>query len=81
MEDRLSDIKGLEIYSPKGIFVGMSDEFIIDVEGMRVEGIFVDEVNPYVAEEGISIRIPMDWVQSIGDVIILNRFPNDRISI
>jgi len=79
MDDRLSSIKGLEIYSPKGIFIGMVDELIVDMNGMKVDGIFVGDVNPYVAEKDVSIRIPMKWVQSIGDVVILNRFPEGMI--
>ncbi|MDR1403957.1 MAG: PRC-barrel domain-containing protein [Candidatus Methanoplasma sp.] len=79
MLERISDIKGLEIYTPSGIFVGIADEIVIDIADMKVYALFVSDANPALADEKVSIGIPMRWVQSIGDVIILNRFPNERI--
>jgi Uncharacterized conserved protein len=79
MDEKISKIKGLEIYTPKGIFVGIVDEVILNIPQRRVEGLFVSDANPYLADETVSISIPFRWVQSIGDVIILNRFPEERI--
>jgi len=79
MNENISKIKGLEIYTPKGIFVGIVDEVILNISEMRVEGLFVSDANPYLVDEEVSISIPFRWVQSIGDVIILNRFPEERI--
>ncbi|MDR2846322.1 MAG: PRC-barrel domain-containing protein [Candidatus Methanoplasma sp.] len=76
MLENLSNIKGLEIYDPRGIFVGVADEIIIDIPEMKVHGIFVSDANPALVDEEVSISIPMRWVQSIGDVIILNTFPH-----
>ncbi|MCL1811526.1 MAG: PRC-barrel domain-containing protein [Methanomassiliicoccaceae archaeon] len=78
--ENINDIKGLEIYTPGGIYVGVADEVIIDISKMRAYGLFVAEANPMLVDENVSISIPMRWVQSIGDVIILNRFPDERIS-
>jgi sporulation protein YlmC with PRC-barrel domain len=78
--ENLSNIKGLEIYDPRGIFVGVADEVIVDIPGMKVHGIFVADANPALVDEEASISIPMRWVQSIGDVIILNTFPR-RVGI
>jgi len=79
MNENISKIKDLEIYTPKGIFVGVVDEVILNIPQMRVEGLFVSDANPYLVDETVSISIPFRWVQSIGDVIILNRFPDERI--
>ena len=79
MLENIGNIKGLEIYTPEGIFVGIADEVVIDISGMGVKGLFVADANPVLVEEDVSINIPLRWVQSIGDVIILNRFPNERI--
>ncbi len=79
MLDTLSNIKGLEIYSPNGTFIGIVDELIIDIPNMRIDGIFVNDVNPALADENVSISIPFRWIKSIGDVILLNAFPEDRI--
>ncbi|MDR1954441.1 MAG: PRC-barrel domain-containing protein [Candidatus Methanoplasma sp.] len=79
MLENINNIKGLEIYAPNGIFVGVVDEVIIDIPGMEVKGLFVADANPALVDENVSVSIPMRWVQSIGDVILLYRFPNERI--
>jgi len=77
--ETIGNIKGLEIYTPNGVFVGVVDEAVIDITGMRVSGLYVSDANPALVDENVAISIPMRWVQSIGDIIILNRFPGERI--
>lgn len=79
MLENINKIKGLEIYTPAGIFVGVVDEVVIDIPEMKATGLFVADANPMLVDENVSIGIPYRWVQSIGDIIILNRFPNRRI--
>ena len=79
MLESINNIKGLEIYTPQGIFVGVADEVILEISEMRASGLFVADANPVLVDENISINIPFRWIQSIGDIIILNRFPNERI--
>ena len=79
MLENVNNIKGLEIYTPGGIFVGVVDEVIINISEMSVNGLFVADANPALVDENVSINIPLRWVQSIGDIIILNRFPRERI--
>ncbi len=75
MLEEISKIKGLEIYAPNGLFVGYADKYAIDPNDNRVTGIILEEANPVLVDPGVSIKIPYRWVQSIGDVIILNSFP------
>ena len=75
MLEEISKIKGLEVYAPNGLFVGFADNYVIDPADKRVTGIFMDSASPVLVDPGVSIRIPFRWVQSIGDVIILNSFP------
>lgn len=77
--ESVGNIKGLEIYTPKGIFVGVVDEVVMNMSEMRAESIFVSDANPVLVDENVSISIPMRWIQSIGDVVILNRFPDNVI--
>ena len=79
MLENINNIKGLEIYTPAGIFVGTVDEVVVDISVMRVKELFVADANPLLVDERASIGIPFRWVQSIGDIIILNRFPSERI--
>jgi sporulation protein YlmC with PRC-barrel domain len=79
MMETIGNIKGLEIYTPAGIFVGIVDEIVLDISKMAVDGLYVADANPALADENVAINIPIRWVQSIGDIIILNRFTNERI--
>ena len=76
MLEEISKIKGLEVYAPNGLFVGYADKYVIDPVDKRVTGIFLEDANPVLVDAGVSIKIPYRWVQSIGDVIILNSFPS-----
>ncbi len=76
MLETISNIKGLEIYSPKGIFVGVVDEVIIDLSTMKASGLFVENPNPVLVEDNISISVPFSWIGGIGDVVVLKAFPN-----
>lgn len=58
MLDTVSGLKGLEIYAPNGIFVGVVDEVIMNIPEMCVDGLFVKNVNPVLAEKNVSISIP-----------------------
>ena len=75
MLEEISKIKGLEVYAPNGLFVGFADRYVINPADKRVTGIFMDSASPVLVDAGVSIRIPFRWVQSIGDIIILNSFP------
>ena len=79
MLENISNMMGLEIYAPTGVFVGVVDEVIVSIPEMSVKGLFVAEANPALVDEGVSISIPFRWVQSVGDVVLLARFPGGRI--
>ncbi len=69
------DIIGLDIYGPKGVYVGKVSNISFDADGRRVKGIIVDRVNPAIAEKGVIVSIPYEWVTAVGDVVLLKRFP------
>ena len=75
MLEEISKIKGLEIYAPNGFFVGYADRFIVEPSDKRISGILVEAANPVLVDPDVLIKIPYRWVQSVGDVIILNSFP------
>jgi sporulation protein YlmC with PRC-barrel domain len=76
MLETISNIKGLEIYTPDGIFVGLVNEVIIDLSTMKASGLYVHKANPVLVEDNISISIPFSWVRGIGDVVVLRIFPD-----
>ncbi len=69
------DIIGLDIYGPKGVYVGKVSNISFDADGKRVRGLIVEKVSPAIAEPGVIVSIPYEWVTAVGDVVLLKRFP------
>ncbi|UCF07383.1 MAG: PRC-barrel domain-containing protein [Thermoplasmata archaeon] len=75
MLQEISEIIGMQVYTPGGTYLGNVDNLVMDMENKLVNGIFIRQTNPLLVEESISISIPYRWIQSIGDVVILKYFP------
>jgi sporulation protein YlmC with PRC-barrel domain len=80
MLEAVSEIMGMQVFTPGGIYLGNVDNLVMDMEICAVNGIFIHETNPVLVDGSRSISIPYRWIQSIGDVVILKYFPN-RVSI
>ena len=79
MLETTEDIIGLDIYGPKGIFVGKVDDLAFDTDNRRVIGLMVKNINSAISEPGIIVSIPYDWVSAVGDIVILKRFPEKLV--
>jgi len=73
--EEASELIGLQVYTPTGVFLGNVNNLVIDVEGKKVDGLFVSETNPLLVEDSKAVNVPYRWIQAIGDVIILRYFP------
>jgi len=73
--EELDNIKGLEVYTPEGIFVGKIGDVVLDVSNKKIDGLFIDSASPVLVDKNVSVKIPFKWVQSIGDIVILKAFP------
>ena len=76
MLEAVSEIIGMQVYTPGGTYLGNVDNLVMDMENKSVDGIFIRQTNPLIVEGSMSINIPYRWIQSIGDVVILKYFPN-----
>jgi sporulation protein YlmC with PRC-barrel domain len=75
MLEEASELIGLQVYTPNGIFLGNVNNLVIDLEHKCVEGIFVSETNPLMVEDSKAVNIPYRWIQAVGDIILLKYFP------
>lgn len=80
MLEEISEIMGMQVYTPGGIYLGNVDNLVMDMDNRTINGLFLRETNPLLVEGSISINIPYRWVQSIGDVVILKYFPK-RVAV
>lgn len=75
MLEEASELIGMQVYTPAGVFLGNVNNLVIDVENRKVDGLFVNESNPLLVEDSKAVNVPFRWIQGIGDVIILKYFP------
>jgi sporulation protein YlmC with PRC-barrel domain len=75
MMEEASELIGLQVYTPTGVFLGNVNNLVIDLEGKKIDGLFIGESNPLLVEDSKAVNVPYRWIQAIGDVIILRYFP------
>jgi sporulation protein YlmC with PRC-barrel domain len=76
----ITELVGRQIYTPDGRLLGEVENVVVDVEGSKIDGLFVDESSPLLVEESRPINIPYRWVSAVNDVVLLKYFPK-RVSV
>ena len=80
MLEVLTNLLGLQVYTDKGVYVGILTNVVIDINNKAAEGVFITETKPNIVEDSVDITIPFRWIQSIGDIVMLKHFPG-RITL
>jgi len=75
MLEEASELMGLQVYTPNGIFLGTVNNLVIDLDNKRVDGLFISETNPLLVEESKAVNVPFRWIGAVGDVVLLKYFP------
>ena len=75
MMTELLDIIGLEVYTSDAIYLGNVDNIVVDVDLMKIYGIYIRNTNPLLVEDSRSVLIPFRWINSVGDMLLLKYFP------
>ncbi len=76
----MTELIGRQIYTQDGRLLGDVTNVVVDVEGARVDGLFVSETNQLLVEDSKSVNVPYRWVSAVNDVILLKYFPK-RVSV
>jgi len=79
MLEEASELIGMQVYTPNGVFLGNVNNLVIDVDSRKVDGLFISESNPLLVEDSKAVNVPFRWIQAIGDIILLKYFPK-RVS-
>ncbi len=69
-----------DVYTQEGRLLGRVTNVVLDVEGARIDGLYIAEPNALLVEESRSINVPFRWVSAVSDVILLKYFPR-RITV
>jgi sporulation protein YlmC with PRC-barrel domain len=72
----ITRLVGREVYSNNGVFLGEVEDLRLDLDTEEVTGLALHELNRELFDsEALTARgviIPYRWVQSVGDIIIVN---------
>ena len=58
MLEEATELIGLQVYTPNGIFLGNVNNLVIDLENKKVDGLFINETNPLLVEDSKAVNVP-----------------------
>ncbi len=76
----MTELMGRQIYTPDGRLLGEVDNLVVDVEGAKIDGLYVDETSPMLVDDSRPTNVPYRWVSAVNDVVLLKYFPR-RVSL
>ena len=72
----ITALVGREVYSSNGVFVGEVEDVRLDLDDVSVTGLAIHQVNHDLfgerAQGSRGVIIPYDWVQAVGDVVLVS---------
>ena len=72
----ITTLVGREVYTNNGVFLGEVEDLRLNLDAQQVTGLALHDLNRELfAEEAATARgviVPYRWVQSVGDVVIVN---------
>ena len=75
MLTEITSLYNLEVYTPKGLYLGRVYEIMIDTKSKVIYDLILEETNPNLVDESRSIGVPYRWVQTVSEIIVLRYFP------
>ena len=76
----MTELLGRQVYTAEGRLLGEVENVVVDVEGAKIDGLYVDETNPLLVDESKPVNVPFRWVSAVNDVVLLKFFPK-RVSL
>lgn len=80
MVTELTNYVGRYVYNPKGQYVGQVSNVVIDLPSRSVHGLLLTRTNPGLIDGARDVAVPYRWVSSMGDIVLLARFP-DHVTV
>ena len=75
MMAEVTELFGMPVYTDKGILLGQVTDVILDMDVQDIYGLFIERPNSRLVEFGSAISVPFRWIKSIGEIIVLRKFP------
>jgi len=77
MDRQITDLFDLQIYTDKGMFVGVVEDVVIDVDSKKIDAIVVGKVNDQLFElkNYKGLKIPYRIISAIDDIVLVRHLP------
>ncbi len=75
MEEMVTSLLKLPVYTRNGIYVGNVRNVILDIDQRKIASLILTKTNPTLIEGAVDVAVPYRWVNAVGDIIILSYFP------
>ncbi len=76
----MTELLGRQLYTPDGRLLGEIDNVVVDVEGSKIDGLYIAESSPLLVDDSKPVNVPYRWVSAVNDVVLLKYFPK-RVSM
>jgi sporulation protein YlmC with PRC-barrel domain len=77
VNEMITELFGLSVYTDKGMFIGEVEDVVIDVDGKKIESVVVGKVNDQIFElkSFKGIKIPYRIISAIDDIVLIRHLP------
>ncbi|HEV2449781.1 MAG TPA: PRC-barrel domain-containing protein [Thermoplasmata archaeon] len=75
-----TELMGRQMYTPDGRLLGEVSNLVVDVEGAKIDGLYLEEPSGLLVEDSKPVSVPYRWVSAVNDVVLLKFFPR-RVSV
>lgn len=75
MIDEVTTLMGKEVFTHKGIRLGIVSDIMVDIDGAIIDELLITDTNPKLVVDGRDLSIPYRWVKGVSDIIVLRYFP------
>lgn len=75
MIDEVTILIGKEVFTHKGIRLGIVSDIILDIDNAIIDELLVTDTNLELVADGRDITVPYRWVKGVSDIIVLRYFP------
>jgi sporulation protein YlmC with PRC-barrel domain len=76
----MTELLGRQVYTPDGRLLGEVTNLVVDVDGSKIDGLYIEESSPLLVEDSKPVNVPYRWVSAVNDVVLLKYFPK-RVSV
>jgi len=80
LDAEVTQFINLPVYTNKGRYVGVVQNVILDLPTRRVGSLLLTRTSTKLVEGGHNVAVPYRWVAAVGDIIVLNHFPDKVVS-